>query len=51
MNMEGTRVVVDGREGTICEVFNGDSISIEFDDRPGVVMVVELCDPALIFVD
>lgn len=50
MIMEGIRVVVDGRAGTVTEVFDGDSIAIEFDDRPGIVMIVQLDDPALIFV-
>ena len=48
--MEGTHVLVDGRPGTITEVFDGDSVAIEFDDRPGFVMVVLMDDPTLIFV-
>lgn len=39
--MVGKRVKLDGRHGTITEVFDdGVTVAVEFDDRPGVVMVV-----------
>lgn len=45
----GARCAVDGREGTVTEVWDGDSVAVLFDDEPGKVMVVELSDPTLVF--
>ena len=48
---EGVRVSVAGRPGTITDVFEGDSIAVVFDDDETTVMIVQLDDPTLEFLD